>query len=66
MERYASALGIPQEQFHALRLLTWMLHSRSEYKRLESEANGVPTPESLEGSLFYNLWLEELEFVCNR
>jgi hypothetical protein len=43
-----------------LRLLCWMLHSRSEYGRFVADAGGVPQPSQLRRSLFLGLWEEEL------
>jgi hypothetical protein len=58
--RYADATGLTPGPLGALRLLTWVLHSRSEYLHFTADAAGRPTPAALEQSLFLRLWREEL------
>jgi hypothetical protein len=60
-ERYARALNLSMSNLHSLRLLTWMVHSRSEYQRLVADVNDEPAAEVLRRSLFFTLWKEELE-----
>jgi hypothetical protein len=43
-----------------LRLLAWLIHSRSEYRHLAADTGGIPQSAALRNSLFYNLVLEEL------
>lgn len=57
---YTGALGISAEDFRRLRLLTWVVHSRSDYRHLELEARGTPSAEALRGSTFLGLVEEEL------
>jgi glycosyltransferase involved in cell wall biosynthesis/aminoglycoside phosphotransferase (APT) family kinase protein len=57
---YTAALGISAEDFRRLRLLTWILHSRSDYRHLELESRGTPSVEALRGSVFLGLVEEEL------
>jgi hypothetical protein len=57
--RYADALKLHPADLHPLRLLTWMVHSRSEYKELTAD-RGAPSERSLRNSLFLNLWREEM------
>ncbi len=59
--RYAAALGLDPTALRPLRLLAWLIHSRSEYRQLRAEAGGPPAPEALRGSLFVQLWQAELE-----
>jgi hypothetical protein len=57
---YAAALRIPPEQFRPLRLLCWIVHSRSDYLHLRLEAGGEPRPEDLRRGMFLGLIEEEL------
>lgn len=58
--RYAARTGLSPGALYPLRLLVWLLHSRSEYMQLVSDAAGRPDREALRCSLFVNLWQEEL------
>lgn len=60
IEVYTSALGISAEDFRRLRLLTWITHSRSDYRHLQLESPGEPSTEALRGSVFLGLAEEEL------
>lgn len=57
---YAQALGISAEDLRRLRLLTWVVHSRSDYRHLRLESRGEPSAAALGGSTFYGLVEEEL------
>jgi glycosyltransferase involved in cell wall biosynthesis len=57
---YTSALGIDPENFRRLRLLCWIVHSRSDYRHLQLEAGGTPRPEDLRRGIFLGLVEEEL------
>lgn len=59
-QRYIHRLGLAARVLHPLRLLTWLIHSQSEYERLSADAAGQPTAEALRQSLFVGLWEEEL------
>jgi hypothetical protein len=59
--RYSAALGLDPAALRPLRLLAWLIHSRSEYRQLRAETGGPPAPETLRGSLFVQLWQAELE-----
>lgn len=63
LERYTSAVGVPAEAVPGLRLLTWIVHARSDHAHLAADAGGPPTPAALRGSLFFGLWQEELRRV---
>jgi hypothetical protein len=41
-------------------VLLWLIHSRSEYRRLVGDSGGAPQPARLRHSLFVALWEEEL------
>jgi glycosyltransferase involved in cell wall biosynthesis len=58
---YRAALGIGAEDFSRLRLLCWIIHSRSDYRHLQLEAPGVPAPAELARSMFLGLIAAELE-----
>jgi glycosyltransferase involved in cell wall biosynthesis len=57
---YASALEIAPEDLARLRLLCWIVHSRSDYRHLQLEAGGAPRPQDLRGGMFLGLVEEEL------
>jgi hypothetical protein len=60
LQRYVKTLGLSTSYLRALRLLTWMLHSRSEHRRLVSDTGHEPMSEALDRGLFLNLWRQEL------
>ena len=58
---YCARLGLDRDAFARLRLLCWIVHSRSEYRRLEQDAaDGSPHREALRASAFLGLVGEEL------
>ncbi|HET9592833.1 MAG TPA: glycosyltransferase, partial [Solirubrobacterales bacterium] len=57
---YTSALGIGPEDFRRLRLLCWVVHSRSDYRHLQLETGGAPRPQDLRRGMFLGLVEEEL------
>ncbi|GJG86439.1 hypothetical protein tb265_16200 [Gemmatimonadetes bacterium T265] len=57
---YARAVGFDPGALPALRLLTWLVHARSEYAHAVADAGGPPSPETLRRGLFVNLVGEEL------
>jgi hypothetical protein len=59
-ERYMTRARVPADAMHALRLLTWVIHSRSDYVSLTAEAGGPPNADALRCSVFLGLWEEEL------
>jgi len=65
LERYAGQLGIAPAALPPLRLLVWLLHSRSEYERLRADTVGKPTEAQLRRSVFLGLWEEELRGIVN-
>lgn len=58
---YGSRLGIEPAEISRLRLLCWLVHSRSDYLHLEMEAAGRPDAGDLERSTFLALLRVELE-----
>jgi glycosyltransferase involved in cell wall biosynthesis len=59
IREYCSALAIDGADFRRLRLLCWVVHSRSDYRHLQLEG-GVPSTEALRGAPFLGLVEEEL------
>ena len=62
-QRYLACVGLNPVVVRPLRLLTWLIHSRSEYQRLAAERAGQPDPADLRRSLFVRLWEEELSYA---
>ena len=60
LARYGALTGLDPAAYRPLRILTWLIHSRSEYRQFEADAAGRPSLESLRHSLFVSLWNEEL------
>ena len=60
MRRYAREVGFDPAQVPALRLLCWIVHSRSDRLHLEMEAAGPAAPGELRTSVFAGLFAEEL------
>ncbi len=59
-QRYCERTGLDPAALRPLRLLAWLIHSRSGYKQFVAEAAGRPKPTTLRRSLFVSLWEEEL------
>jgi hypothetical protein len=57
---YLDCMGLDLSVLRPLCLLTWLIHSRSEYQRFAAERAGQPDPADLRRSLFVSLWEEEL------
>lgn len=57
---YTDALSISSADFRRLRLLTWIVHSRSDYRHLQLESPGEQSAEALGDSVFLALVEEEL------
>ena len=60
VEHYASTTGLDRAQLRALRLLCWLLHSRSEYGWFIADFAKKPEPENLRRSIFLNFWEQEI------
>ncbi len=57
---YTQQVGMKLDDFRRLRLLIWLIHSRSDYKHFTADAGGHPTVEQLQRSIFLQLWQEEV------
>ena len=57
---YCARLGIDPAAVGPLRLLSWLVHARSEHVRLAQDAAGAPSAAALGDSVFLTLWREEL------
>jgi hypothetical protein len=57
---YSSRLGLDHDSLGRLRLLCWIVHSRSEYRHLEMDAAGRPNDRALGSGVFLGLVEEEL------
>jgi aminoglycoside phosphotransferase (APT) family kinase protein len=60
LTHYAERIGLDAGHVRGLHLLTWLIHTRSEHRRLAADAGGRPPAASLRRSLFLALWQEEL------
>lgn len=52
---YAHAIGVSPSAWPALRLLTWLIHARSEYRRFVEDHGAAPSPDVLRRGLFLGL-----------
>ncbi len=59
-QRYIESIGLDPAALLPLRLLTWLIHSRSEVRHMSADEGGSPQLATLHRSLFYRLVLEEL------
>ncbi len=59
--RYCARVGIGAEAYARLRLLCWVVHSRSDHQHLTMAAAGPPSHEALRSSGFLGLLETELE-----
>jgi Ser/Thr protein kinase RdoA (MazF antagonist) len=60
IDDYSAATGIGAGDLRRLRLLCWIVHSRSDYRHLELDVAGRPSPEALRAAPFLGLVEEEL------
>jgi hypothetical protein len=60
LAEYMQQTGVPRSAAAPLSVLTWMLHSRSEYQRMTADAGGPPSCATLQKGIFVGLWEEEL------
>jgi hypothetical protein len=58
---YSAAADVSPRAIASLRVLTWVIHSASEHRRMCMVAGPSPAPEMLRQSLFLRLVLDELD-----
>jgi hypothetical protein len=58
---YFEKTNLPKEALRPLRLLAWVLHSRSEYRHLMEDTGGPAELQRLRQSFFLDLLREELK-----
>jgi hypothetical protein len=63
---YCARVGLPREALAPLRVLVWMVHSRSEYEQIAADVAGRPSPDGLRRTIFASLWEEELRHGARR
>lgn len=59
-EEYCGRVGLTTDAYARLRLLCWIVHSRSDHRHLTMAAAGEPSVEALRGSSFLGLIEAEL------
>jgi hypothetical protein len=59
-EKYCAQTKIDLATLQPLRLLTWLIHSRHEYRRLAEDAGCEPSLDALRAGLFSRLAREEI------
>jgi glycosyltransferase involved in cell wall biosynthesis len=57
---YAATLEVAPEDLARLRLLCWIVHSRSDYRHIQLESGSTPQPQELRKGMFLGLVEEEL------
>jgi hypothetical protein len=57
---YCDRTGLSAEDFARLRLLAWIVHSRSDFRHLSMEGAGRPSEDALRGATYFGLIEEEL------
>jgi hypothetical protein len=60
IDRYSKDVGFEAASYRPLRILTWLLHSRSEHAQLVADAGAQPSKGALQQALFFRLWREEI------
>lgn len=58
---YRDRVGLSEAAWWRLRLLCWVVHSRSDHRHLTMAAAGTPTAEALRGSTYLGLIEAELD-----
>jgi hypothetical protein len=64
LDWYADKTGTPNGAIRSLRLLTWLVHSRSEHRHMVEDAGGPPDSERLRRSIFVDFLREELRLTA--
>jgi hypothetical protein len=66
MARYLDALGLVGMPLAPLRVLLWLIHAQSEFRRAASDAAGTPPAGVIGRSLFLSLWELEVRDAAGR
>jgi hypothetical protein len=63
LTRYLDALGLDRQALAPLRVLVWLIHAQSEFRRAAADVGEPPSPAALGRSLFLALWQQEVRDV---
>jgi glycosyltransferase involved in cell wall biosynthesis/GT2 family glycosyltransferase len=63
ISRYAGRVGVAEGTVRRLALVAWLIHARSEYRRLAGDAGRSPDPEVLRQALFVGLMRADLDLL---
>jgi hypothetical protein len=66
LERYLERVAVPASAVAPLRLLAWMIHSKSDYRHFCLDLGRAPDQAELRRSVFLRLWNEELRSSGSR
>ena len=66
LARYLGALGLEQTSLAPLRVLLWLIHADSEFRRAAADVGGPPPAGLLARSLFLSLWQQEVRGASGR
>jgi hypothetical protein len=66
LARYLDALGLVGMPLAPLRVLLWLIHAQSEFRRAASDAAGTPPAGVIGRSLFLSLWELEVRDAAGR
>jgi hypothetical protein len=64
LDWYSDRTGTPREAIRPLRLLTWLVHSGSEYRHMAEDSGGPPDHATLRRSVFLDFLKEEIRFAA--
>jgi glycosyltransferase involved in cell wall biosynthesis len=56
LRRYLEVTKVSQRELQALTLMSWLVHTRSDFRRLLEDTDGRPSREELLSSTFLALW----------
>jgi hypothetical protein len=66
LARYLDTLGLVGTPLAPLRVLLWLIHAQSEFRRAAADAAGPPPAGVLARSLFLSLWEQEVRDAAGR
>jgi hypothetical protein len=61
LDYYRDRLGLDRDLVERLGVLVWLVHARSEYRRLLADTTSPVSPDRLRRATFVSLWEEELK-----